>query len=369
MDRSFLSLSRRLRAAAFTSFLASAAVPSLVQAKGHPWRGSWLVARASADVVQNTTGNAYALQVGIAPRLRIDRVPVGLKLVLAYGALRDTQHHVFSVPSAQALLDWSIAPRLDIALGAGAQFWFAPSGPVTRPVVTVEAHYVPPHKLLRFARSAFVASSIGASSGAGLQVRAGLEFDFARGPATLASPIDTDAISDVPPAASTKAPMVCPPVPVCPPCPVATPQAPSAPAQAPLVDRFLGEGMTFAFNITTLDVHARAYVARLAAALTAPGVQFRTLSITGHASARGTEAQNLTVSLHRAQNVAHALKAHGVPEHKLTIHAVGESEPLPGLSPNDAAQQCVVLQLLGADPHVPLETTISLPQHSTEQQL
>ncbi len=328
--------------------------PTGAQAAGHALHFYGMAARVSAQEVQNTTGNAFALQVGLAPRLRITRVPVGLKLLLEYGALRDTQHHVFSVPSAQLLLDGHVAQRLELAIGAGAQFWAGPAGPVTRPVVTLEAHYVPPIKVFGILRSGFVASSIGASSGAGLQVRAGLEFDFHRQPA--AQPASDGHAT---PTTQVFAAQPCAPT-LCQPCPAAE-KIPSAPQVSTKVSQTLGQTMTFAFNVSSLDAPSKAYLATLAQALTAQNAQFDTLSIVGHASARGTNAQNLTVSVRRAHNVAQALMAAGVPQRKLTVHGVGESEPLTGFDVNDRAQQCVVLHLIGGSPQGPLHDLVTLP--------
>jgi len=359
MDPLFRSLPR-LRPRLALVALACSLLPLSAQAGRHPLKLYGLAARASAQEVQNTTGNAFALQVGLSPRLRLEGIPVGLKLLLEYGALRDTQHRVFSAPSAQLLLDWAAAPRLELALGAGAQFWAAPAGPVTRPVVTLEAHYVPPVKLWRVIRSGFVASSIGASSGAGLQVRAGIEFDFHRGPA--AAPTQVAAARHE---AACPPPAPCPPCPSCPPCKEPLTLVP-IPAPAP-THQSLGHTLRFAFNVTALSDDSKAYLARLGAALRDHADDFARLAIIGHASSRGTEPHNLTVSVRRAHNVARALVAAGVPEHKLTVHGVGEAEPLAEYAPNAPQQQCVILHLEGAAPQSALQDLITLPAEPREE--
>ena len=344
-------------------------LPAPAQASQHPLKFYGLAVRASAQEVQNSTGNAFALQAGWSPRLRLEGVPVGLKLLLEYGALRDTQHRVFSAPSAQLLLDWAAAPRLELAVGAGSQFWVAPSGPVARPVVTLEAHYVPPVKLWRVIRSGFVASSIGASSGAGLQVRAGIEFDFDRQPGSVSTPAPAPAPVDGRQGDTPCPPQTpCPLCPSCPPCeePVALAPAAATPAVA---HPSSGHNVRFAFNVTTLDDDAQAYLTRLGTALKEHANGFARLAIIGHASSRGTEAQNLTVSVRRAHNVALALVATGVPEHKLTVHGVGEAEPLPDYPPSAPQQQCVILHLEGADPKGALQALITLPVAPREEHL
>jgi OOP family OmpA-OmpF porin len=354
MDPLFRALPR-LRPNLALVALVCGLLPLSAQAGRHPLKLYGLAARASAQEVQNSTGNAFALQVGLSPRLRLEGVAVGLKLLLEYGALRDTQHRVFSAPSAQLLLDWAAAPRLELAVGAGAQFWFAPAGPLTRPVVTLEAHYVPPIKLWRVIRSGFVASSIGASSGAGLQVRAGIELDLGRQPAVAATPI----------AVASEA-AACPAAPPCPPCNKPEPPAPISVAAVP-VRQALGHTLRFAFNVTALNDDAKTYLRHLGAALRDHADDFGRLTITGHASSPGTAAHNVTVSVRRAHNVAQALLAAGVPPHKLTVHGVGEAEPLVEYPAHASQQQCVVLHLEGAAAHSALQDLITLPAEPREE--
>lgn len=345
----------------FCLAIACSSIPANADAAHHPLRLYPFAGRISAQEVQNTTGNAFALQVGLSPRLRLEGVPVGLKLLLEYGALRDDQHHVFSTPSAQLLLDWAAAPRLELAIGAGAQFWVAKTGPVTRPVVTLEAHYVPSVMLWRFGWSGFVASSIGASAGAGLQVRAGIELDWKGRKPSVQQVALTQAAAPSELACAGQGPAVCPET-ICPVCSAPLPVA------APSALKPLGHGynMVFAFNASTLNPQSKAYLNVLGQALARNVNAFTELAIIGHASAKGTEAHNLTVSLRRAHQVAKALMQAGVPEAKLTVHGVGETQPLPQYDPDDPAQQCVLLQLVATGAQGELQNLIDLPVQPTE---
>jgi outer membrane protein OmpA-like peptidoglycan-associated protein len=117
----------------------------------------------------------------------------------------------------------------------------------------------------------------------------------------------------------------------------------------------------FAFNVSTLDGPSRTYLNKLGQRLAQRADQFDHLEIVGHASAKGTEPHNLTVSLRRAHNVAKALIKAGLPEAKVTVHGVGETQPLSQYDLDHPAQQCVLLQLVGAQDQGALQNLITPP--------
>ena len=333
--------------------------PARVRPQGAPLQLRWTQVRANAQVVQNATGNAYSLQAGWTPKLRLRDVPVGLQLLAEIGGLRTVRKEVFVMPSVQGLVTWQVLDHLELAIGAGVQFWCLPTR-VVRPLATLEAHYVPHRRIAKVIRSAFVASSLGASSGAGLQVRAGISFDFQRdddaAPATVhvASHLPTSALA-APPLHLRPPRQI-----VCPPCPACLPATPAQASDAPLPpeDVVLATHLTFAFNSAALLDEEVAYLNALAAALDAEPEAWDVLEVVGHADAVGTTAHTQLISEHRTKAVAGVLLEAGVPPQRLDERAVGEGQPIEGLPPEAPAQRRVVLRLRGYRGSARLDTFV-----------
>lgn len=329
----------------------------------------WLALRADLETVQNTTGNAFALRGGWSPTLQLAQSPVGLRLLVEYGALRTTNAKVFSAPSVQLLAIWSPAPRLEVAAGAGAQFWVAQGADDARLVVSLEAHYVPPRRFLRVFRSGFAAASIGPSSTSGLQARLGVELRFgpeAEGVVDVApapgAPVGVPSTAREPAALEKAAPqLACPACPSCPVCPV----CPEPKAAHNVV---LPTPVLFAFDSSVVPEAGRAYLLQLGSGLAAQQDAWATLALTGHANAVGKAAHNLVLSVARARAVADILQQAGVPEHRLTISGVGATQPVGGSAPTDATQQRVMLEVFGSHVDSRLQALIDgasiLPEES-----
>ena len=316
----------------------------------------WLSVRASAEGVQNTTGNAFALSAGWSPHLQLGASALQLRLLAEVGALRNSVHRLFFAPAGQLLLGWQVVPRIELVAGAGVQIWVKSATALVLPVVTLEAHYVPEGRVAKVIRSFFVASSIGASSGAGMQVRAGLELDFHRAanepPATFGRIWSRSSPS---PTATTLAPPSAPASAACPPC------SPALLAARPPEDYELPARLLFAFNEWTLRPGAHSYLKQLATALVANPDAWSRLQVVGHADARGTDGHNQLVSRRRADAVAAAMLSYGVTEDKLALEAFGESRPLLATPADSPLQRRVVLRLLGAAPSAQLAAVLQAP--------
>ncbi len=92
-------------------------------------------------------------------------------------------------------------------------------------------------------------------------------------------------------------------------------------ADAPEVERFI---VYFSINSTALDTIARTVVADAVETATANGQL--AISITGHTDTVGSPAQNLILSMHRAERVRDALVAGGIDPSRISINAVGEDD-------------------------------------------
>lgn len=139
---------------------------------------------------------------------------------------------------------------------------------------------------------------------------------------------------------------------MCPPCPTVT--AAAAEPKAPL-----RQDLIFAFNSAVIERESQHYLRALAKALVADPGAWRHLGIVGHGNSIGTEAHNLTVSMHRAHAVAHFLMHFGVPENKLSVRAVGETEPLAGVALDAVAQRRVALDMHAIERDGPLQRFIA----------
>lgn len=108
------------------------------------------------------------------------------------------------------------------------------------------------------------------------------------------------------------------PEPVPEPAPAATPAPEPVPMPAPRV--------RFAFDDATIPPEAAPELDAIAAWLAAhPATSIR---VDGHADPRGGEAYNHALSVRRAQAVADALVARGIPRERLVVAGFGETRPL-----------------------------------------
>ena len=127
------------------------------------------------------------------------------------------------------------------------------------------------------------------------------------------------AYPDAPPVNNTPPP---PPPPVPAPAPVA---APPAPAPAPAPD-YNFSNIQFEFNSGILKTDSYPAMDKASAALRAdPTLKF---NINGYASAEGTDAHNMALSLERANAVKTYLVNSGVNADNLTAKGFGESNPV-----------------------------------------
>ena len=336
------------------------AVPAAV-ARGGWARLHWAQVRANAWLVQNTLGNAYALQLGYTPQLRLRDVPLGLRLSAEFGALRDAGGRVFVAPSAQMLLTYQPVQHVELGLGAGVQVWCVEGG-LVQPVVTAEAHYLPHRRLAKVIHAVFVSASAGASGGAGLQVRLGLALDFQRSTA-IASRRDATAVATAAAATSAHQPgdnaRDCPSCPACPPAAV----RPPADAPSPPEDVLLSGRLTFAFNAAALSDEALAYLRELGAALAAEPGAWREVEVVGHADSIGTAPHTQLVSERRARAVRSALVEAGVAPERLADRGVGETQPIAGEPSTAAAQRRVTLRLRGLGTSARLHAFVHAASH------
>lgn len=339
-----------------------------VAARGGWARLNWAQLRTDAWLVQNTQGNAYALQLGYTPQLRLRDVPLGLRLLAEFGALRDAGGRVFVAPSAQVLLTWQAVQHVELGLGAGVQVWCVEGG-LVQPVVTAEAHYLPHRRVAKVLHAVFVSASAGASGGAGLQVRLGLALDFQR-PTPIAPQHDATSLASAAAVAAGLQPTApqlhlggeTPDCPACPACPPAAVQT-SADVPSPPEDVLLAGRLTFAFNAAALSDEALAYLRGLGAALAAEPNAWRDLEVVGHADSVGTAPHTQLVSERRARAVCSALVEAGVGPERLAGRGVGETQPIAGEPPTAAAQRRVTLRLRGLGTSARLHAFVHAASH------
>ncbi len=94
-----------------------------------------------------------------------------------------------------------------------------------------------------------------------------------------------------------------------------------------------GQEVFFELDSDVLDANARATLERTARAFAAGG-PVRRVVLTGFADIRGTDPYNLGLSERRARAVSDYLARAGVPENRIELVAMGETDDRPGFSQN-----------------------------------
>jgi len=95
--------------------------------------------------------------------------------------------------------------------------------------------------------------------------------------------------------------------------------------------------LLFGYDEYVLQSEARAAVDRVARILTqVPGLRLR---VDGHADAIGSEAYNNQLSARRAQVVADALVAGGIPAEAIAVRGLGKSKPIASNQTAEGRQQ------------------------------
>lgn len=82
----------------------------------------------------------------------------------------------------------------------------------------------------------------------------------------------------------------------------------------------------FAYNSANVREADRTVMKKLTECFTTGGLKGRTMRLIGHADPRGEPEYNLLLGGRRADNVAKALKAEGLPESQVTTTSRGETE-------------------------------------------
>jgi outer membrane protein OmpA-like peptidoglycan-associated protein len=67
------------------------------------------------------------------------------------------------------------------------------------------------------------------------------------------------------------------------------------------------------------------------------------MTVAGHTDSSGSEFSNLVLSARRAETVKAAMVARGIPEDRLVVQALGESDPTDDTKPDDPANRRVVI--------------------------
>ena len=104
--------------------------------------------------------------------------------------------------------------------------------------------------------------------------------------------------------------------------------------------------LTFVSGSAILTEPAKARLAKFANVLGGPKFAARRLRIEGHTDSVGSQRSNQALSQRRAQAVADFLIAAGLPASRFEVVGFGSSRPLPGITPNSAANRRVMAVLL-----------------------
>lgn len=104
--------------------------------------------------------------------------------------------------------------------------------------------------------------------------------------------------------------------------------------------------LTFLPGSASLTTDAKARLAKYAAVLASPKLAGRNLRIEGHTDSSGSARKNIDLSRKRAQAVADFLSSSGVDSRRVEVVGYGSSKPLPGMSPQAAANRRVMAVLL-----------------------
>ncbi|MEI6487193.1 MAG: OmpA family protein [Sphingomonadales bacterium] len=98
--------------------------------------------------------------------------------------------------------------------------------------------------------------------------------------------------------------------------------------------------MSFLLGSAELTAQARATLDRFAAALVSRAT-YRPFVVEGHTDSSGSRDSNRVLSQARAASVVNYLASRGVDRSRLTAQGFGSDQPLPGRSPEDAANRRV----------------------------
>ena len=90
----------------------------------------------------------------------------------------------------------------------------------------------------------------------------------------------------------------------------------------------------FAFGLADINESSLSQIDEIAKALKSDTLKNSKLLIQGHTDNVGSDAQNMSLSVHRSENVKKALLERGVPRLQLETMGMGESQPL---VPNDTS--------------------------------
>ena len=131
-------------------------------------------------------------------------------------------------------------------------------------------------------------------------------------------------------------------VPVAEPEAVPVIEAAAADAEAPPVGDAVGFNITFGFDSATIEPESLAYLDRMGEMLNLAQAAGRRVIIVGHTDAKGSEAYNLGLSERRAQSVRNYLVLqYKIDPSRLWPLGLGESQPLPGVAPEDGTNRRV----------------------------
>ncbi len=105
-------------------------------------------------------------------------------------------------------------------------------------------------------------------------------------------------------------------------------------------------GLSFEPSSAVLTDASKMRLGKYAAALATPKLATRRLRIEGHTDASGSARANRDLSQRRAQSVADYLVQAGVDRQRLDVMGFGSAKPLPGMTPQAAANRRVMAVLL-----------------------
>jgi len=129
--------------------------------------------------------------------------------------------------------------------------------------------------------------------------------------------------------------------------PVAEPEVPvieavAAEEETPPVGDAVGFNITFDFDSATVQPTSYPYLDRMGEMLNLEQAADRRVIIVGHTDAKGSDSYNLALSERRAQSVRNYLVLrHKIDPTRLWPLGLGESQLLPGINPDDAANRRV----------------------------
>lgn len=104
----------------------------------------------------------------------------------------------------------------------------------------------------------------------------------------------------------------------------------------------IGLPIEFAYNSSQIAPESIPFIAEIAKMMSLPEFSNKRLVIEGHTDAKGSDDYNRDLSEKRAEAIKNYLTDnYQIQFNRLTVIGRGESEPLPGVNPNDAVNRRV----------------------------